>query len=196
MTSSADKGDSAFLFRPSSFSLIYFTGEVGRRIEALLGSLGYAITGAANEDMPFAQAFDAIGGVEGPGNTIVYKAVYPVTGGTVLLDPEMTVGVARDDVLRKFCAGHGVEMFVVIWERFSQSTLARRITAEGVRTDVCIVDGKREGPLVNPPAELLASPGPDALIAFLSDAAAPVDEVFGMVRGWFLRLDEASIHAE
>jgi hypothetical protein len=54
---------------------------------ALLTRCGYSIIGEAQYHASFFAVVDAIEVAEGPRDTIVHKAAYQVSGGSVLLDP-------------------------------------------------------------------------------------------------------------
>ena len=86
---SGDHVDADFLARVPSFSLIYFTGDVYERLPSFLTECGYKILAEGKREDAFFDLIDVIDRVEA--RTIVSKAAYRVSGGTVLLDPEMVV---------------------------------------------------------------------------------------------------------
>jgi hypothetical protein len=108
----------------------------------------------------------------------------------VLLDPEQVVGLINDNAITEFCAKHEVEAFVAIWERVSETIVARQFTSQGIRVDVMLMRGQSMNPPVNPPTDLLREPGPAGLKAFLASGHAPIGEVFGNISGALLKLDE------
>jgi hypothetical protein len=180
-----------FFFRERSFSLIYFPGAARDAVPALLIRCGYAIIGEAQFHASFLDVLDAIDVVEGPRNNIVRKAAYPISGGSVLLDPEMVVGLGHAEVIVQFCAEHRVDAFVAGWERVSEAVFARHIAAAGVLADVFLIGGAVQGTPVNPPARIIREPGPASLRDFLAAAGAPLDEMFGWVSAQLFKLDES-----
>jgi hypothetical protein len=186
--SSGDDVTTDFLTRVPSFSLIYFTGDVYEHVPALLIRCGYSIVAESSQSGSFFEIIDALGTVHR--QTIVHKAAYRVTGGTVLLDPEMVVGVSP--TLMPFCAERGVEAVVAIWERVSESVIATHLTGRGVLMDICTVAGQPQKPPINPPRQLAEQPGPYGLRAYLGAVGAPVDEVFGVIAVRAFELNETS----
>ena len=77
--------------------------------------------GAVNA--PFLKVINAIEVFEGPHNTIVHKATYQISGGTVLLDPEMVVAFFHAEVVARLCAEYHADAFVAGWERVSEISL-------------------------------------------------------------------------
>jgi hypothetical protein len=183
-----------FFFRPGSFSLIYFTGDVYDSIPTFLTNCGYAIIREASYHASFFEILDAIAGMEGPRNTIVRKAAYRVSGGTVLLDPEMTVGVSHQTTIVEFCRDHGVDALVAIWERVSETVIATHLSSNGLRADVTLQRGIFQEPPVNPPTSIMRQAGPGGLAAFLAAAAAPLDAVFGSASARVFTLDESAMY--
>jgi hypothetical protein len=188
--SSGDDVTADFLARVPSFSLIYFAGDVYEHMPALLIRCGYSIIAESSERGSFFEIVDALGTVQD--QTIVQKAAYPVTGGTVLLDPEMVVGVSPPSTLMPFCAERGVEAVVAIWERVSESVIAKHLTGRGVLMDTCTVAGQPQKPLIDPPRQLTEQPDPYGLRAYLAAVGAPVDEVFGVISVRAFELNETS----
>ena len=174
---SGERVSSEFLFRVPSFSLIYFSGDVYDHIPTFLTRLGYSIVGRGNLEGEFPSVIDALG--IGGKRTVVHKAAYRVTGGTVLLDPEMVVGLSK--LVGEFCAGHSVEAVVSIWERVSETVIARRRSGDAVLSEFHSIGGRVIKPPTNVPKDLVDQPGPLALKAFLATAGVPVDEVFGWI---------------
>jgi hypothetical protein len=191
MTPSDDERTFRFLARVPSFSLIYFTGDVHEQIQTLLTSLGYSIVGQASDHGPFFQVLDGLGTDEN--RTIVHKAAYRVTGGTVLLDPEMVVGISRTEVVDRFCEEHEVEAIVAIWERYSETVIAARRSGQGPLVDAFFVRKRPQKLPMNAPPSLIEQPGPGSLRAFLAAAGAPVGELFGTISPVVYRLDESSM---
>ena len=188
-TPSADRNldfDLDFLGRVPSFSIIYFTGDVYEQVPTFLTRWGYSILSQASHRDSFFAVFDALG--RSGSRSILHKATYRAAGGTVLLDPEMVMGVSRGELLDQFCAEQKVEALVAIWERVSETVIAQRRSGQGVLVDVCYVRGEPQIPPINAPQELVERPGPFALKAFLAAAAAPVGEVFGTISVWTFRL--------
>lgn len=182
-----------FWTREPSFSLIYFSGDVLDAMPVLLASCGWAIIAHGQHQGTHAEIVDAIGPVEGPQNSIVYKAVYPVPGGTVLLDPEMVVGVSYAGALARLCAERSVEAIVAIWERYSESISCKHIGAQGVLVDVYLMQGIMGEQPVNPPPSFLDQTGPGCLKAFLASAGAPLEAIFGNVTAAIYKLDESAM---
>jgi hypothetical protein len=89
-----------FFSREPSFSLIYFAGLTHDAMPELLVRCGYSIIGEAQHNAPFREVLNAIEVFEGPRNNIVHKAVYRISGGRVLLDPEMVVAFFHQRSLR------------------------------------------------------------------------------------------------
>ncbi|HEV8015660.1 MAG TPA: hypothetical protein VGP48_09005 [Stellaceae bacterium] len=156
-------------------------------VPALLANCGYSIV----EQTRYRSDFDDVTHIasQSPSRTLVYKAVYSVSHGTVLLDPEMVVGIANDQRIMQFCTEHRTRAVVAIWERVSQSVIAREITPQGVQVDLIVVEGKAQKAL-NPPPSLLREPSPARLKEFLASGGAPLDEVFGTISAPILKLDE------
>jgi hypothetical protein len=193
MGSSDDERTNAFLESVPSFSLIYFTGDVYEQIPAFLIQWGYSILGQADQQGSFLQVFNALGRV---GNQrIVHKAVYRVAGGTVLLDPEMVMGVSRGDLMDQFCSEHEVETVVAIWERVSETVIAVRRSGQALLVDACFVRGEPQKPLINAPPDLVQQPSPASLKSFLVSIGAPVGQIFGSISAVVYRLDEANMRA-
>src|SRR5262249_31188855 len=94
----------SFFFRERSFSLIYFAGISHDAVTELLVRCGYSIIGDTQYNAPFLNVLDSIEGVEGPRNNIIRKAVYRISGGTVLLDPEMVVAFNHAEAIARLCA--------------------------------------------------------------------------------------------
>lgn len=183
--------DVSFFFREPSFSFLFFTGNVCDALPKLLANCGYDVTvGHKWYESTFFEISDAIRGIEGPRN-VAYKAVYQVPGGMVLLDPEMTVSVYKDEII-DFCAEHGVEGFVAIWERFSQSILCTHLAPEGVSVDVCVMEGVMQGDAVNAPPSFLNQTDPACLKMFLLAAGVPLDAIFGKVLARVYKLTVSS----
>jgi hypothetical protein len=183
-----------FFFRPHSFSLIYFTGDAYDSIPTFLTNCGYAIIREASYHASFFEILDAIAGMEGPRNTIVRKAAYRVSGGTVLLDPEMTVGVSHQTTIVQFCRDHEVDALVAIWERVSEAVIATHLSSNGLRADVCLMRGIFQKPPINPPVGIMQQAGPVGLATFLATAGAPIDAVFGSVSARVFTLDESTMY--
>lgn len=172
--------DASFFFREPSFSFLFFTKNVSDALPDLLENCGYDVTvGYRQYESTFFEMSDAIRRIEGPRN-VAYKAIYQVPDGMVLLDPEMTVSMCKDEII-EFCSEHGVQVFVAIWERFSQSILCRHLAPEGVVVDVCVMEGVVQGDAVNPPHSFLDQTDPACLKMFLAAAGVPVDAIFGNV---------------
>ena len=183
--------DVSFLFREPSFSFLFFTGNVCDVVPKLLANCGYDVTvGHRRYESTFFEISDAIRRMEGPRN-IAYKAVYQVPGGTVLLDPEMTVGSYKDEIIES-CSEHGIEVFVAIWERFSQSILCAHLAPGGASVDVCVMEGVMQGDAVNPPPSFLKQTDPACLKMFLVAAGVPLDSIFGKVSARVYKLTVSS----
>ena len=180
--------DVSFLFREPSFSFLFFTGNVCDVVPELLANCGYDVTvGHRRSESTFFEISDAIRRIEGPRN-IVYKAIYQVPGGMVLLDPEMTVGSYKDEII-EFCSEHGIEVFVAIWKRFSQSILCAHLAPGGASVDVCVMEGVIQGDAVNPPPK---QTDPACLKMFLVAAGVPLDAIFGKVSARVYKLTVSS----
>jgi hypothetical protein len=182
-----------FFFREPSFSLIYFPDAARDAIPALLIRCGYSIIGEAQYQAPFPDLVAVADIVEGPRNSIVRKAVYAISGGSVLLDPEMVVGLNHADVVAGFCTEHRADAFVAVWERVSETVLARHIAAGGVLADVLLIRGVPQGNPLDPPPGIIREPGPASLKAFLAAAGAPLGEMFGQVSARLFKLDESAM---
>jgi hypothetical protein len=135
----------SFLFRDRSFSLIYFAGMTHDAMPDLLVRCGYLIIGEAQYNAPFQEVLNTIEVVERPRNNIVRKAAYRISGGSVLLDPEMVVAFLHAEVVARLCAEHRADAFAAGWERVSKSVFARHIGANGVLADVDLVGGTHQG---------------------------------------------------
>ena len=181
----------SFFFRERSFSLIYFAGMTDDAVPELLVGCGYSIVGDAQYNAPFVKVLDTINAVEGPRNNIVRKADYRISGGTVLLDPEMVVAFAHAEVVARLCAEYRTDAFVAGWERVSETLFARHIDAKGLLADVVLVRGALQGTPVHPPASIISAPSPASLRDFLAAAGAPPDEMFGSVSARLFKLDES-----
>jgi len=184
----------SFFFRERSFSLIYFAGLTHDAMPDLLVRCGYSIIGEAQYDGPFLEVINAIERFEGPRNNIVHKAAYQISGGRVLLDPEMVVAF-DEEVIARLCAAHRADAFVAIWERVSESVIARHIDANGVRSHVALTGGILQDTPINPPAAVIKEPRPAGLRDFLAAAGAPFDELFGSVSARLFKLDESGLIA-
>jgi hypothetical protein len=146
--------------------------------------------GAVNA--PFLKVINAIEVFEGPHNNIVHKAAYQISGGTVLLDPEMVVAFFHAEVVARLCAEYRADAFVAGWERVSETIFAQHIDASGVRAKVVLILGTPQGTPINPPAGIVSAPSPARLRDYLTAAGAPRDEMFGSVSARLFKLDESS----
>ncbi len=178
--------------RPPTFSFVHFDGDVQNYILSLLERCGYRPISKTYFRAPFQDAFTALEKVEGPGNTIVKKGCYPVAGGTVLLDPEMIIGVSHAPQLEQFCKQQSVHATVVFWERVSESISHTVIGPEGIESKTFLFRGKPEGEQVKPSTVLLRDPTPKGLIQILAAAGIPVGQVFGDIDVWAFKLDESA----
>jgi hypothetical protein len=181
----------SFFFSERSFSLIYFANMTHNAIPELLVRCGYSIIGDTQYDAPFLNVLDSIEAVEGPHNNIVRKAAYGISGGTVLLDPEMVVALNHAEVIARLCAEYRADAFVAVWERVSATVLAKHIGANGVVANVVLVKGTPQDTSINPPAGIISAPGPASLRDFLATAGARPEEIFGSVSARLLKLDES-----
>lgn len=180
----------SFFFRERSFSLIYFAGLTHDAMPDLLVRCGYSIISEAQYNAPFLEVIDVLD--EGPGNNnIVRKAAYQISGGRVLLDPEMVVAIGHPEVIAQLCAAHHANAFVAIWERVSESVIAQHIDANGVRAHVVLTGGILQDTPINPPAAIIKEPSPTGLGDFLAAAGAPLDEMFGSVSARLFKLEES-----
>jgi hypothetical protein len=182
----------SFFFSERSFSLIYFAGMPQDALPELLVRCGYSIIGDTQYNAPFLQVLNSIERVEGPHRNIVRKAAYRMSGGMVLLDPEMVVAFNHAEAIARLCAEYRADAFVAVWERVSETVLARHIGANGVLANVVVVKGTLEGTPINPPAGIVSAPGPASLRDFLATAGARPDEMFGSVSARLFKLDESS----
>ena len=87
----------SFFSRERSFSLIYCAGLIHDAMPDLLVRCGYSIIAETQYDAPFLEVINAIEGFEEPRNKIVCKAAYDISGGGVLLDPEMVVATLHQE---------------------------------------------------------------------------------------------------
>jgi hypothetical protein len=150
----------SFFFREQSFSLIYFAGMTLDAMPKLLVRCGYSIIDNALYNAPFLKVLDAIEVLDGQRNNIVRKAAYRISGGTVLLDPEMVVAFDHAEVIAQLCAEYRAEAFVAGWERVSETVFAQHIGANGVLADVVLIRGIPQGTPINPPAGIIRAPDP------------------------------------
>lgn len=176
--------------RPPSFSFIYFDAQVLGAIPDLLLKCGYRPLGSAQFRAPFQEAYWALEPIEEPDNTIVHKGAFLVTGGTVLLDPEMVIGHSNEEQVRAFCDVHSATATVIIWERVSETVAYLEITPDGRASSTLLIRGEPEGPQVAPRQSLRRKPDPEGLRDALQAAGVPCEEVFGEVDLWALKLDE------
>jgi hypothetical protein len=182
----------SFFFRGRSFSLIYFAGMSHDAMPELLVRCGYSIIGDTQYNAPFLKILDTIEVVERPRNNIVRKATYQISGGRVLLDPEMVVAFVHAKVVARLCAEYRTDAFVACWERVSQTVIARHIDANGVVVaDIGLSRGTLHRTPINPPAGIISSPSPASLGDFLATAGASPDEMFGSVSARLFKLDES-----
>jgi hypothetical protein len=185
---SGDVSASLF-FRERSFSLIYFAGMTHDAIPELLTRCGYSIVGETQYNAPFLQILNSVEVVEGPRRNIVHKAAYRISGGMVLLDPEMVVAFLHAKVIAWWCAEYRADAFVAGWERVSETVFVRHVGADGVLADVVLIRGTPQGTPINPPAGIMLAPNPASLRDFLAAAGASPDEVFGSVSARLFKLN-------
>jgi hypothetical protein len=180
----------SFLFRDRSFSLIYFAGMAHDAMPDLLVRCGYSIIGEAQYNASFQEVLNTIEVVEGPRKNIVRKAAYRISGGSLLLDPEMVVAFVHAGVIARLCAEYrAADAFVACWERVSETVIARHIAANGVLANVVLIRGTLQGRQINPPAGIISAPSPASLRDYLAAAGAPTDEMFGSVSARLFKLD-------
>jgi hypothetical protein len=175
--------DVSFLTRERSFALVYWTGDVYEHLPSFLQSCGYKILGDRLLTAPFLKVVDEVEDRKLPHGGVVLKAAYQVPGGTVVLDPEMAFDAHE---ITGFCSVHHVEAFVAVWERFSQTTIAQHVTADGIRVDYVEQEravirnvGRREV------LERVSSGGAKAI---LIEGGAQLEAVFGTVSARILTL--------
>jgi hypothetical protein len=186
--------DGAFFSREPSFSLIYFAGLTHDAMPELLVHCGYSIIDEKQYDAPFLKVLDTIEAFEGPRSNVVHKAAYRISGGRVLLDPEMVVAFRHADVIAQLCASYRADAFVAGWERVSETIFAQHIDASGVLAKVVLVRGIPQGTPIDPPAAIIRAPSPASLRDFLAAAGAPPDEMFGSVSAQLFTLREGARH--
>jgi len=155
----------------------------------LLVRCGYSIIGEAQYNAPFLGVLNAIEVIEGPRNNIVHKAAYRISGGRVLLDPEMVVAFSHAEAVARLCAEHRADAFVAGWERVSETIFAQHIDSSGVLAKVVLIRGTPQGTPINPPAAIIKEPSPAGLRDFLATAGAPLHEMFGSVSARLFKLD-------
>ncbi len=181
-----------FLGRRESFSLVVFKGAVREHVPAWLRRAGYRQLETRPARAPFDELYETLGAVEGPGNTIVSKAVYELPGFTVLLDPEMVLS-GDEGRIAAFCEQHATAAWGVIWERYSQTVSLTEAEETGVRRRAFWVSGKAEGEQKDPWPPLQAQGTVEGLLASMTAAGLPVDRILGDVDATVLRLDESEM---
>src|SRR5262249_8057356 len=118
---------------------------------------------------------------------IVYKALYQVPGFTVLMDPEQVLIV--DESLPALCSSQSTRAVAVLWERYSETVMARDVRPSGEDREIHFEKGKTVTARGEWP-ELKESASPDDLKSFLDTCGVPVGAVFGDVAATVYRLQE------
>lgn len=178
--------DIDFFTRPESFSLIVFTGDVTGAVPAWFAELNYRELERRAVDGDFRTVYDSIRRIEGA-NDVVLKATYLVPGFTVVLDPEMVLAV--ESSLPTFCTANSTRAVAVVWERYSETTLARATLPTGDDNFVHWLKGKcveRRGDW----PQLAEPPGPEWLTALLRTVGVSTELIFGRVSTNVFRLQE------
>lgn len=178
-----------FLTRPDSFSLVAIRGQVADAIPAWLGKRGYKQLETREVRAPFAKLYPGLRQVAGPRRNIVMKAVYVVSGFTVLLDPEMVLSSNRK-ALTELCATSQTTCFGAIWERNSQTVLLTQVDATGQRRFVVWTAGKQPAQPIEPWPELQGEGSVGALLQAMNAENLPLAELFGEVRATVWQLEE------
>lgn len=155
----------SFMYKPQSFSFIFFEGDVKNEIIDFFRKTDYKILSKEiivgeyklleNElekrklDTPIEN------------KNIVYKELFKYGGYTVLVDPEMVVSTFEAE-LAEFSKNKSVKITCATWERYSQTVMLSTISSTGITSNT----------------ELLKNKGYEGLINALTVLKIPMNEIF------------------
>jgi len=176
--------DIAFMLRPDNFSILVFSGAP--EIMPWLQQLNYRPLQFGKMSRAFEEVFDYVSSDE-EARDVVRKAVYQVPGFRILMDPEQVLIV--NNSLAALCSSQGTRAMCVLWERWSETVMARDVLPSGEDRQIHLEKGKKVSARGAWP-ELKESATPDDLRSFLGTCGVPVAAVFGDVSATVYRLQE------
>lgn len=175
--------------RPPSFSLVFFDGDLTAQLPDLLEKCGYRILGTAQATGPLLALNAEMSDPQGPNNSIVFKGFFKAGNFTVLIEPEMVLFAASDQ-LSGFCEQYSTRAVAAIWERASESAGLVEYDNRGVTRQTWFSQGVPTGEQIDPHLHIVERPNSEGLKAALQELGIPVQQVFGQVDVAVLQLQE------
>lgn len=178
--------------RPPSFSLVAIPGDVRSELPDFLSACHYELRGTGSFSGPFEDLYEGLGNPARPDNTMVQKAWFLAAGHTILLDPEMVL-IAATDELSQMAAKADGKVKAAIWERGSETVALAEIGPEGVirQTWYCEGEATEEATIGGGGhTELNESPDSTGLKAALASYGLHEGALFGDIDATVVELKE------
>lgn len=163
------------MYDRESFSLVCITGDASEHMEALMDGLGYVGLRGTRVQCSFedASAFLLDTPLDQP--ELVRKGWFRTPTHTVLMDPEMVVGV-NVEVWTQLAQMVEGTVVVALWERVSHSVLVAEIGPEGLRRRTSRVEAKPTvSEEVRPHELLIENPNDVGVCALLASMGIQLD---------------------